>query len=183
MWTVCACSPGYPEGKYGSGEDPRGERHQTKEPVCQFLADERSGGCSGLESPNSCHDETGRTNTKPQNLPVPPCFCFSVVADATCLQVTKSMAGVVKSMDDALRSMNLEKVAWRGRPHVLSKSQRNVILEPIFLQITALMDKFEHQFETLDVQTAQMEDTMSNTTTLTTPQVYLYTFCTVFCSW
>lgn len=33
------------------------------------------------------------------------------------------------------------------------------------------MDKFEHQFETLDVQTQQMEDTMSSTTTLTTPQV------------
>lgn len=33
------------------------------------------------------------------------------------------------------------------------------------------MDKFESQFETLDVQTAQMEDTMGNTTTLTTPQV------------
>lgn len=41
----------------------------------------------------------------------------------------------------------------------------------VYLQISALMDKFEHQFETLDVQTAQMEDTMSNTTTLTTPQV------------
>lgn len=36
--------------------------------------------------------------------------------------------------------------------------------------ISALMDKFEHQFETLDVQTQQMEDTMSSTTTLTTPQ-------------
>lgn len=35
------------------------------------------------------------------------------------------------------------------------------------------MDKFEHQFETLDVQTAHMEDTMSSTTTLTTPQVPL----------
>uniref|UniRef100_A0A3B3QEW1 Charged multivesicular body protein 1B n=1 Tax=Paramormyrops kingsleyae TaxID=1676925 RepID=A0A3B3QEW1_9TELE len=34
----------------------------------------------------------------------------------------------------------------------------------------SLMDKFEQQFETLDVQTAQMEDTMSSTTTLTTPQ-------------
>nr|XP_048273907.1 charged multivesicular body protein 1b-2 isoform X2 [Myodes glareolus] len=60
-------------------------------------------------------------------------------------KVTKSMAGVVKSMDATLRSMNLEK-------------------------ISALMDKFEHQFETLDVQTQQMEDTMSSTTTLTTPQ-------------
>lgn len=34
------------------------------------------------------------------------------------------------------------------------------------------MDKFEHQFETLDVQTAHMEDAMSSTTTLTTPQVH-----------
>uniref|UniRef100_A0A8D0F2W0 Charged multivesicular body protein 1B n=1 Tax=Strix occidentalis caurina TaxID=311401 RepID=A0A8D0F2W0_STROC len=50
-------------------------------------------------------------------------------------KVTKSMAGVVKSMDATLKSMNLEK-------------------------ISALMDKFEHQFETLDVQTQQMEDTM-----------------------
>ncbi|NWH87729.1 CHM1B protein, partial [Aegithalos caudatus] len=60
-------------------------------------------------------------------------------------KVTKSMTGVVKSMDATLKSMNLEK-------------------------ISALMDKFEHQFETLDVQTQQIEDTMSNTTTLTTPQ-------------
>uniref|UniRef100_A0AAQ5XBV8 Charged multivesicular body protein 1B n=1 Tax=Amphiprion ocellaris TaxID=80972 RepID=A0AAQ5XBV8_AMPOC len=63
----------------------------------------------------------------------------------TMNQVSKSMSGVVKSMDATLKSMNLEK-------------------------ISALMDKFEHQFETLDVQTAQMEDTMSSTTTLTTPQ-------------
>ncbi|XP_018592509.1 charged multivesicular body protein 1b-like [Scleropages formosus] len=63
----------------------------------------------------------------------------------TTNKVTKSMAGVVKSMDATLKSMNLEK-------------------------ISALMDKFEHQFETLDVQTAQMEDTMSSTTTLTTPE-------------
>uniref|UniRef100_A0A3Q0S655 Charged multivesicular body protein 1B n=1 Tax=Amphilophus citrinellus TaxID=61819 RepID=A0A3Q0S655_AMPCI len=64
----------------------------------------------------------------------------------TMNQVSKSMSGVVKSMDATLKSMNLEK-------------------------ISSLMDKFEKQFETLDVQTAQMEDTMSSTTTLTTPQV------------
>ncbi|XP_006163744.1 charged multivesicular body protein 1b-2 isoform X2 [Tupaia chinensis] len=63
-------------------------------------------------------------------------------------KVTKSMAGVVKSMDATLGSMNL------------------LNLE----KISALMDKFEHQFETLDVQTQQMEDTMSSTTTLTTPE-------------
>ena len=43
-------------------------------------------------------------------------------------KVSKSMAGVVKSTDVILRSVNLEK-------------------------ISALMDKFEHQFETLNVQT------------------------------
>uniref|UniRef100_A0A8C6ET12 Charged multivesicular body protein 1b n=1 Tax=Marmota marmota marmota TaxID=9994 RepID=A0A8C6ET12_MARMA len=59
-------------------------------------------------------------------------------------KVTKSILGVVKSMDATLRSMNLEK-------------------------IFALMDKFEH-FETLDIQAQQMEDKMSSTTTLTTPQ-------------
>ncbi|XP_076130188.1 charged multivesicular body protein 1b-like [Alosa pseudoharengus] len=63
----------------------------------------------------------------------------------TMNKVTKDMAGVVKGMDAVLKSMNLEKVS-------------------------SLMDKFERQFETLDVQTAQMEDTMSSSTTLTTPQ-------------
>lgn len=62
MWIVFVCPLGYPEGKYGSGEDPRRECHQTEEPVCEFLTDECSGGCSGLESPNSCHDETGNIN-------------------------------------------------------------------------------------------------------------------------
>lgn len=63
----------------------------------------------------------------------------------TMSKVTKSVAGMVTSMEVTLKAMDLEK-------------------------ISALMDKFEHQFETLDVQTQQMEDTMSNTTTLTTPQ-------------
>lgn len=63
----------------------------------------------------------------------------------TMNQVTKSMAGVVRGMDATLKTMNLEK-------------------------ISGLMEKFERQFETLDVQVAQMDDTMSSTTTLTTPQ-------------
>lgn len=32
------------------------------------------------------------------------------------------------------------------------------------------MDKFEKQFEDLDVQSSYMESAMSNTTTMTTPQ-------------
>jgi len=55
------------------------------------------------------------------------------------------MAGVVKSMDSALKSMNLEKVA-------------------------GIMDQFERQFEHLDVQTQTMEEAMSGVTTLTVPE-------------
>jgi len=55
------------------------------------------------------------------------------------------MAGVVKAMDSAMRSMNLEK-------------------------ISALMDKFEKQFEDLDVQSACMDTAMSQTTTTSVPQ-------------
>ena len=55
------------------------------------------------------------------------------------------MAGVVKAMDSAMRSMNLEK-------------------------ISGLMDKFEKQFEDLDVQSACMDNAMSQTTTTNVPQ-------------
>uniref|UniRef100_A0A8D0AUF2 Charged multivesicular body protein 1B n=1 Tax=Sander lucioperca TaxID=283035 RepID=A0A8D0AUF2_SANLU len=48
--------------------------------------------------------------------------------------------------------------------------QKNQSVNFLRMSISGLMDKFEHQFETLDVQTAHMEDTMSSTTTLTTPQ-------------
>lgn len=60
-------------------------------------------------------------------------------------QVTGSMAGVVKAMESAMASMNLEKVSQ-------------------------VMDKFEQQFENLDVQSQVMENTMMNSSTLTTPQ-------------
>jgi charged multivesicular body protein 1 len=55
------------------------------------------------------------------------------------------MAGVVKAMDAAMKSMNLEK-------------------------ISNLMDKFESQFEDLDVQSSYMENAMSQTTTTAVPQ-------------
>lgn len=63
----------------------------------------------------------------------------------TMKQVTSSMAGVVRAMEAALKSMNLEKIAQ-------------------------LMDRFEQQFENLDVQTQVMDETMSASTTLTAPQ-------------
>ncbi|XP_055688167.1 charged multivesicular body protein 1b [Lutzomyia longipalpis] len=63
----------------------------------------------------------------------------------TTRKVTNSMAGVVKAMDAAMKGMNLEK-------------------------ISGLMDKFEQQFEDLDVQSSYMENTMSQTTTTAVPQ-------------
>jgi len=63
----------------------------------------------------------------------------------TTKKVTQSLGGVVKAMDSAMKSMNLEK-------------------------ISQIMDKFEKQFEDLDVQTQTMESAMSSTTTITAPE-------------
>eukprot|EP00128_Syssomonas_multiformis_P012347 Colp12_sorted_trinity150504_noHs@29321 len=68
----------------------------------------------------------------------------------TMKQVSSSMAGVVKSMDKAIQSMSLEK-------------------------ISEIMDKFEKQFEDLDVQSQYMENAMGNTTTLSIPEAQVET--------
>merc|ERR1711899_164925 len=59
-------------------------------------------------------------------------------------KVTNSMSGVVKAMDSAMKSMNLEK-------------------------ISNLMDRFEKDFEDLDVQTSVMEGAMNQTTATNVP--------------
>jgi len=59
--------------------------------------------------------------------------------------LTKTMGTVVKGLDKALASMDLEKVS-------------------------AIMEKFEKQSEHLDVHTSVMDDTMGAATTLSTPQ-------------
>jgi len=60
-------------------------------------------------------------------------------------KVTSSMAGIVRNLDSALKSMDTSK-------------------------IVTLMDKFETQFEDLDVQSSLMESTMSSTTATSVPQ-------------
>jgi charged multivesicular body protein 1 len=60
-------------------------------------------------------------------------------------QVNASMVGIVKSLDVALAGNNLEKMA-------------------------ETMDKFETQFETLDVQTGVVENAMNNQAALSTPE-------------
>jgi len=58
--------------------------------------------------------------------------------------VTQSMASIVRGMDVALQSMDMQK-------------------------ITMVMDKFEQQFEDLDVQATYVENSMNQTTALSTP--------------
>jgi len=71
--------------------------------------------------------------------------CSSRIETAVRMeQVTDGMKGVVKGMDKGLASMNIEKMS-------------------------ALMDKFEQQFEDLDVKTQYMEGTMNATTATSTP--------------
>merc|ERR1712223_738174 len=59
--------------------------------------------------------------------------------------MAKNKGSVVKSLDKAINSMELQK-------------------------ISAVMDKFETQFEDLDVRSAVMEDAMGSATTTTTPE-------------
>jgi charged multivesicular body protein 1 len=58
--------------------------------------------------------------------------------------LTKSMSGVVKGMDKVLKNMDTD-------------------------QISQTMDKFEKQFEDMDVKSAFMEDAMGNSTSSSTP--------------
>ncbi|XP_039255219.1 charged multivesicular body protein 1a-like [Styela clava] len=60
-------------------------------------------------------------------------------------QITKQMTGVVAGLDKAMKSMNLE-------------------------QISQIMEKFESQFEDLDVHSKVLEDSMGSATTVSTPQ-------------
>ena len=59
-------------------------------------------------------------------------------------RVTKEIGTTSKALEGAMKSMNLEK-------------------------ITAIMDKFEGQFENLDVQTAVMENSMGDAMSTQTP--------------
>ena len=71
--------------------------------------------------------------------------CSSRIETAVRMnQVTDGMKGVVKGMDKGLASMDIHK-------------------------ISKLMDKFEQQFEDLDVKTQYMEGTMNATTATSTP--------------
>eukprot|EP00911_Craspedida_sp_UC1_P000921 UC1_evm1s701 len=63
----------------------------------------------------------------------------------TMRQVTMSMKGVVRNMDKAMASMNLE-------------------------QMSALMDKFEKVFEDIDVQTKVMDGAMGATSQASMPE-------------
>ena len=60
-------------------------------------------------------------------------------------QVTKSMAGIVKGMDKAMKSMDL-------------------------MKITQVMDQFDKQFEDVEVGVSYMDESMSRGSVLTTPQ-------------
>uniref|UniRef100_A0A8C5CWX6 CHM1B protein n=1 Tax=Gadus morhua TaxID=8049 RepID=A0A8C5CWX6_GADMO len=69
----------------------------------------------------------------------------------------------------AIQKGNTE-VARIHAENAIRQKNQSVNFLRMSARISILMDKFEHQFETLDVQTAHMEDSMSSTTTLTTPQ-------------
>ena len=71
--------------------------------------------------------------------------CSRVETAISLKQVTSDMGSVVKGLDTALKSMDLEKVQL-------------------------LMDEYEKQSEDMDVQSQAMEQSMSNTVTLSIPE-------------
>ena len=83
----------------------------------------------------------------------------------TMRQVTGNMTSVVRGMDKAMESMNLERVCPSIQPKI-----PNNLYSSVVSQISMVMDKFEAQFTDLDVQTSYMEDAMSSTTAVSTPQ-------------
>jgi charged multivesicular body protein 1 len=70
-------------------------------------------------------------------------------------------------MDKAMESMNLERVRHFTNP---TQGCPSDLTPATSLQISMVMDKFETQFTDLDVQTSYMEDAMSSTTAVSTPQ-------------
>ncbi|THH04894.1 hypothetical protein EW146_g10049 [Bondarzewia mesenterica] len=95
----------------------------------------------------------------------------------TMRQVTGNMTSVVRGMDRAMESMNLER-SYGTKTHThlitpvsfLNPNLNKLKFVLVFLQISLVMDKFESQFSDLDVQTSYMEDAMSSTTAVSTPQ-------------
>ena len=79
----------------------------------------------------------------------------------------------MKSMDVALKSMNLEKVYWYHTVVNADVWREGGTNRPttMLLQVAGIMDQFERQFEHLDVQTQTMDEAMSGVTTLTVPEV------------
>ncbi|KAL9062415.1 MAG: hypothetical protein Q9161_009813, partial [Pseudevernia consocians] len=81
----------------------------------------------------------------------------------TMRQVTGSMAGVVRGMEGAMKAMDLEKV----RRTLLGIARSDAFIS---IHISAVMDKFETQFEDLDVATGYYENATSSATAVGTPQ-------------
>jgi charged multivesicular body protein 1 len=95
-------------------------------------------------------------------------------------QVSQSMGNVVKGMDSAMKAMDLEKVCnmilsclcWLcGLVMWASYVDTEYgMLTGVTKQISAIMDKFETQFEDLDVATGYYENATSSATAVGTPQ-------------
>lgn len=92
----------------------------------------------------------------------------------TMRQLTGNMTNVVRGMDKAMDNMNIEQASQYTISLLSLSFLENVEISYLMLitplQISRVMDKFETQFSDLDVQTSYMEDTISSTTAVSTPQ-------------
>lgn len=89
--------------------------------------------------------------------------------------VTRSMAGIVKTLDKALAANNLDKVREREKEgerfgFVSCLHDHPPPTAPPPPQVAETMDQFEKQFENLDVQSSVLEGAMASQAALATPE-------------
>lgn len=99
-----------------------------------------------MEACGAPHNEEALLQYKAENGPITKLESPSAPRHyPNARQVNTSMEGVVKGMGSALKTMDVER-------------------------ISKTMDNFEQQFEDMDVRAGYMENAMSNSTSMSTPQ-------------
>lgn len=82
--------------------------------------------------------------------------------------LTKQLGQVVHGMDSVLASMDAEKVGGSARSVFPRRARDDERVPPS--QITSMMDKFERQFDNLDVRSGVMESAIESSTASAIPE-------------
>lgn len=95
--------------------------------------------------------------------------CAPALTAPLAAQLTKSMVGVVRGMDTVLASMDTNRVRVSARrASVPALDLRSRVAGRA--QIADVLERFEKNFDDLDVKSGYMESAMASSTAVSTPQ-------------